>query len=437
MGNRVRLPLSALAMGALLGSAFIGAISAGATSAPPVHVIGVDNASPSGHNFSYVDFFPHSATTVHLGDVIDFAWNASSLDGFHTATLLKPGQSVAAGYAAPENALIASDEDAAFHVQLNPSVLAPSDPTCGHDASHPCTYSLDNNSQLNSGAMPTVAGGHFFVTTERDGDVSVPTTINFLCLIHPGMVGSFTIVPTATAATTSTVETAAATAQYNSETTGALAAEATADEKSVANNGDGTHTITMTAGTASAGVEVLEMLPKRVEIRPGDKVKWVTSTRIDIHTVTFPKGIGSNSVDPLLFACEVAGDTDGPTLGPPSFCSNPAAIENHVVPQAQGPTAIASTSTVATSGIIANGPPQFPTNYTFSFPNSGTFAYQCRIHDNMVGTIVVNPAQNPTTPPVLAQTGGGSPWQHLPLLLGAIVVLFGLAVLRVRSVVRR
>ena len=305
-------------------------------------------------------------------------------------------------------------------------MLAPSDPSCGHDASHPCTYSLDNNSQLNSGAMPTAPGDHFFVTTFRDGDVPAPTTINFLCLIHPGMVGSFTIVPAGTAAT----------AQYNTETTGALAAEAAADEKSVANNADGTHTITMTAGTASSGVEVLEMLPTRVEIRPGDTVKWVTSTRIDIHTVTFPKGSGSDSVDPLLFACEVTGDTDAASIGPPNFCSNPAAIENHVVPQPQGPTTIASTSTVATSGVIAAvGPLGFPNHYTFSFPNSGTFAYQCRIHDHMVGTIVVNRAQNPT-PAVLPATGGGSPQPVLPLLLGALAIVFGLAVLRLRALVR-
>jgi plastocyanin len=438
VGKRVRLVSTALAGAAMAAGIFVGTLSAGASVAPPVHVIGVDNASPSGNNFSYVDFFPHSATMVHLGDVIDFAWNAGSADGFHTATLLPPGQSVADGYAAPENQLIVPDEDTAFHLQINPSVAAPTDPTCGHVASSPCDYSLDNHSRLNSGAMPAASGGHFFVTTSRDGDVSAPTTINFLCLIHIGMVGSFTIVPAGTAATTSTAETAAATAQYNAETTGALAAESAADQKSVSNNGDGTHTITMTAGTASSGVEVLEMLPKRVEIRPGDKVKWVTSTKIEVHTVTFPEGSGSNSVDPLTFACEVQGETDAPSTGPPSFgCSSPSAIENHISPQPQGPTAIASTSTVASSGVIANGPPQFPTNYTFSFPNSGTFAYQCRIHDHMVGTIVVNPAQNPTTPPVLAQTGGGLPLRLLALVLGALAVLFGLAVIRLRSLVRR
>jgi len=429
---------TALALGALIASVFIAAVPAAATN-PPVHVIGVDNASPSGHNFEYVDFFPHSATSVHLGDVIDFAWNAGSSDGFHTATLLKPGQSVVDGYADPANQLIVADEDTAFHTQINPSVLAPSDPTCGHAASHPCTYSLDNNSRLNSGAMPTAPGGHFFVTTSRDGDVRAPRTINFVCLIHPGMIGSFTIVPLEAATTTSTAETAASTAQYNTASAGALAAETAADEKSVTNNGDGTHTITMTAGTASTGVEVLEMLPKRVEIRPGDKVKWVTATRIDIHTVSFPKGIGSNSVDPLPFACEVTGGTDDPATGPPpSFgCSSPAAVEAHLVPQAQGPTAIASTSTVASSGVIAaEGTGPFPDRFTFSFPNSGTFAYMCRIHDNMVGTIVVNRAQNPT-PPVLPATGGGTPWGPLPLLVGALALLCGLALLRFRSLVRQ
>jgi plastocyanin len=439
VGKRVRLLSTALALGALVGSVFVGTLSAGATS-PPVHVIGVDNASPSGHNFEYVDFFPHAATKVHLGDVIDFAWNAGSPDGFHTATLLRPGQSVADGYAAPENQLVVGDEDKDFHVQINPKVLAPSNPTCGHLVSAPCIYSLDNNRQLNSGAMPTAPGGHFFVTTERDGEMEAPKTINFVCLIHPGMVGSFTIVPEDSAATTSTAETTAATAQYNTATTGALAAAANVEEKSEFSLNDGTHTITLTAGTASSGVEILEMLPKRVEIRPGEKVKWVTSTRIDIHTVTFPSGSGSASVDPLPFACEVEGGVDAASTGPPNFgCSSPQAIEDHIVAQPQGPTAIASTSTVATSGLMAaEGPFGFPNNYTFSFPNSGTFAYQCKIHDNMVGTIVVKQAEAETqaTTAVLAQTGGGSPWRLVPLLLGALALVIGLAAIRLRTLVR-
>ena len=29
----------------------------------------------------------------------------------------------------------------------------------------------------------------------------------------------------------------------------------------------------------------------------------------------------------------------------------------------------------------------FPNSYAFHFPNPGSFAYQCRIHDHMIGSI--------------------------------------------------
>jgi hypothetical protein len=101
----------------------------------------------------------------------------------------------------------------------------------------------------------------------------------------------------------------------------------------------------------------------------------------------------------------------------------------------KGPTAIATVSTVATSGVLLSalaGAP-LPDRYTFSFPNAGTFAYQCRIHDNMIGTIAV--AAIPA-PPVLPATGGGSPRPVLPLLFGTLALIFGVAMLRVRSLIR-
>jgi plastocyanin len=191
----------------------------------------------------------------------------------------------------------------------------------------------------------------------------------------------------------------------------------------------------MTAGAAAPRVEVLEMLPNNVAIKQGDKVTWVDKG-FDIHTVTFPRGSGSNSVDPFQPpVCEGSGTTDTPAPnpgGPPPFgCSSPQAVEAPIEIGAKGPTAIASTSTVASSGIIlsaAAGAP-LPDRYTFTFTGAGTFAYQCRVHDNMVGTISV------AAPAVLPATGGG-PWRPIGLLLGVLALLCGLAGLRFRSLIR-
>jgi plastocyanin len=129
------------------------------------------------------------------------------------------------------------------------------------------------------------------------------------------------------------------------------------------------------------------MLPRRVHIEAGDKVKYITTTIKDIHTVTFPRGHESDSVDPLPSFCE-ASPNDIPAVSP-FACSSPLAFEVHINPQPQGTNVISSVHSVGSSGIVATPPAPFPTNFTFSFPNAGSFEYQCRIHDHMVGAIVV------------------------------------------------
>ena len=433
MNKFVRVGLSLLSGVCLTGAMGASGIHAGAAvAAAPAATIGVDNATPSGHNFEYVDFFPRNATVIRDNSTIAFQWNAGSPDGFHTATLLPADSSPGPTTWAGSNALVNPDEAAdGNQLQLNPSVVAPSQPGCGFGPQADCSY--DGGHQLNSGALPTPTGATFRVHIFLDA--SAPTTLHFVCLIHPGMQGSLTVLPAdyegPLQISTSASSSAAASSQYASDTTEALAAESAANNKAVSTNSDGTHTITMSAGTASQHVEVAEMLPNRVEIRPGDHVKWTTGTKSDIHTVTFPQG-DNPQTEPIPFVCESASGADTNASAPgPIGCSNPAAFEIHFNPAPVGPTVITSTSTVASSGIVANPPAPFPTSYTFTFSNSGTFAYQCRIHDHMVGSIVVNPAQAAANPAVLPQTGGRSssiPWW--PAGLGLVLVLAGLAALR-------
>jgi plastocyanin len=351
--------------------------------------IGVDHSTPSGHNFEYTDFFPRTGVTIHSGDVVDFGW-ASTPDGFHTATVLKNGETPNDAWSTVYPFAQPDADDGAGQLQLNPKI-GPSNPppgsgapgACG-DATTPCAY--DGSTDVNSGPNGTDGASHFFVQV----NAAAGSTIIFVCLIHPGMAGSLSVADPATTSSTASDVSAAAQSQADADTSAALAKEAAVNNSSSATNADGTHTITMTAGTAVPYVEIAEMLPNDVQIAAGDTVNWVTTTIADPHTVTFPLG-DDPSTEPIPSVCEGTGSTDGPfnpgAPGPP--CGDPTMFETHLNPAPSGGTVISATTTVATSGIIGTPPGPFPNSYAFSFPASGSFTYQCRIHDHMTGTVTV------------------------------------------------
>jgi plastocyanin len=137
--------------------------------------------------------------------------------------------------------------------------------------------------------------------------------------------------------------------------------------------------VNLVAGTASEHVEVAEMLPQDATIRPGTTVRWVTLAKKDIHTVTFPDGTPQG--EPLPGLCELPNGIDGP---PP--CTGDFEIGFDPGPKEK--PIITSPTTFASSGVIANLP-SLPNDTSFSFPTAGTFTYQCKVHDHMVGTIHV------------------------------------------------
>ncbi len=461
MKGKGRLVGAMLGTISLLGGLVVGALDASAAkSAKPVsrphqttcifvcpadgfnvYTIGVDAINPPGKNFEYTDFFPRgfktSATgavtpslTVRNGDVLHFLWTPqASPDSAHTATLVAQNESLATAQG-KYSPLKPDSDDGAGKFIANPLTFAPTEPSCG-TASSPCLY--DGGNDLNSGFKVNANGtnnpSEFFVDLELDMTDRSSATVHFFCALHPGMIGQVRVLSENADTTTTTEGQAAADAltQYTTETTGAVAAEAAANQTSVTNNGDGTKNVTMTAGTGAPHVEVLEMLPNNVSIKKGDKVTWV-DRGFDIHTVTFPKGSGSDAADPFQPpVCEGSGTTDSPAPNPnqpPAFgCSSPAVAEQPLELGPFGPTSIASTSTVASSGVLlaaAAGAP-FPDRYSFSFPNAGTFAYQCRIHDHMVGTITVA-AQPAVAPVALPPTGGGG---HRGIPIGLILVGVG------------
>jgi plastocyanin len=379
------------------GVLIVPALSTAAHAAVQTVAISVDHTPPAGHDFEYVDFFPRSGVKIHSGDVVDFGWSASP-DGFHTATLLKTGETPAQGWAAHPFAVPDAD-DGASQLQLNPAITNPTHPPAGSgapgacgSAASPCVY--NGSAELSSGANGSDGKSHFFVKV----NVPAGTTVNIVCLVHPGMTASFDVVGASAAASTPSDVASATASQAAADTSGALAAEAAASTPQVTTNANGTHTVTVTAGTATDHVEVVEMLPGNTMITAGDTVRWMTKTMKEIHTVTFPQGFNPlTNPDPSY--CE--GTPDVAFNGPPSGTAcggNPSKLETHLNPAPVGSTTIPSPVTLASSGLIASSPGPFPSGYSFTFPDAGTFTYQCQIHQHMTGTLtVLSAAATPVT----------------------------------------
>jgi len=392
MENRRRL-LPAVALASLVASMFMGTIAAGASQGARAYLIGVDAAGPTGHNFEYVDFFPRGQVlpndppaVVGNGAVLDFRYNVGSLDGLHTATLLPLGETP--GQAWSQQPLITGDEPESApppNVVLNPSALYQSPANCG-DASHPCVYT--GAAEVNSGAMPAFTPStDFFVKISLNR--STPAIVHYVCLIHPGMEANLKVVPGPGSSPAAFASNSAS--QWAADTTAAFAAESQANSSAVSPNGDGTNTVTMTAGTATRFVEVAEMLPWNVAVHRGDTVKWITLTQKDPHTVSFPDLQENFSPqDPIQPVCEGATGDTAATGPPPDFGCGASPVEFAVDLFPQGPTQISDSTTMASSGVIATFG-GLPDRYSFSFPNSGTFSYQCRIHDHMNGVVTVAP----------------------------------------------
>jgi plastocyanin len=381
---RSRLLLGVVGAATLLLGMAVPVVSASAGRTNATFSVGVGAASPAGHNFDYMDFFPRANVSVHRGDVVGFQW-ANDPDGFHTATVLKDGESPPDAW--NSNPLFVPDtDDPNGQLQANPAVFGPSNPACGNTDTNACQY--DGTSDLNSGANATDGQAGYFVQF----NVAAGTTVNYVCLIHPGMAATVNVVDDQTPASTQSDLDTAATAQAQDDTAGALAAEKAASDTSTTTNPDGTKTVTMTAGTSTPRVQVLEFLPMNVQVDAGDTVKYAAKGT-DPHTVTFP--MGTSEGEPLVPMCEGDPDTAAdPTQNPP--CGDPTLFEQHLYPAPSGATSIDTPTTFGTSGII--GIPHAPSDYSYTFPSAGTFQYICHIHDHMIGTVTVAAVSTPATP---------------------------------------
>ena len=410
-----RLGVAATTFGLVTTAA--GFLPASAVAAPTMLTIGVDNATPAGHNWEFLDYYPRGGVSIHNGGLIHFKLGTAP-DAFHTATL----GACLSNTGAPVACTSGASTETAEQLQLNfPQVVPDGDSgstagdaagqrlfsnkvffatkppagsgapgACG-DATTPCPW--DGSEELNSGALPP-GGTDYYYQINLGSAPTQPITVNYFCAVHgPTMKGSFTVVPNGTAESLQTNLDTAAASQYTPQLAQGTSAESAASTDSVTTNSNGTKTYDLTAGTESPDglVQVLEMLPQTVNITAGDTVRWTSKTNNDPHTVSFPQGAGSTPVDPISGPfCEDLSTGDAPPTGNPPCGGNFALFELHYNSAPQGAAAIDSATTAASGGVIeaaSTGWEQIATHNSFSFPNAGTFAYQCLFHDHMTGVV--------------------------------------------------
>jgi plastocyanin len=440
MARRLLL-VAAAAPIVVLALASAGGARTSAAVTPQTLTIKVDEAPPTGHNWEFLDYFPRSGVSVHNNDTLHFAFQTASLDGFHNVTLGTPSQSTdSISTANPPfgSDSGAGDGDPAGSQSFNgffgtfPPAGSGASGACG-DSTTPCTY--DGTQDVNSGALFNGGPTDFYIKIQLTGGAPSSTmTVNYICTVHgPVMNGTFDIVPNATTPSTQADLDAAAGTQYAADTAAGQTAESAVGSAAVTTNADGTHTISLLAGTESADghTQILEMLPNSVTIKPGDHVKWTSGTAHDPHTVSFPLGSAPGPTDPFPPLCDSATGPDTlPTAGPPTFgCTGPpgppSGLEIGYQPAAIGGTSISSTSTLASSGVIDLGAyyGTVPTSYTFTFTAAGTFKYQCAIHDHMTGQVLAA-VTVPATGARSAESAG-SAWLLLLIPGGAVLLALG------------
>jgi plastocyanin len=137
------------------------------------------------------------------------------------------------------------------------------------------------------------------------------------------------------------------------------------------------------AGRNGTGAEIASMFPANLAVNVGDTVTFRNNDETDVHTVTFGPATLRSHIETTFVAPQGKRILLNPLGG---FASEPP-----------GSTAVPYDGTNHGNGYLNSGllfpkgaPAQAgPKTYQVTFATPGTYHYECVIHPNMDGTIVV------------------------------------------------
>lgn len=173
-----------------------------------------------------------------------------------------------------------------------------------------------------------------------------PGAYRFICMLHPTMAATLTVVAAGKPIESSAALTAAAARAVTADI---------ADAARAAGSVPAPPAGTVQAGAMGRELTVNQFFPQTVTVSAGQPVTW-RDANYEPHVIVFGRQITPD--DPLVFG------------GP-----NPAPGSSY-------------TTELAVSGLIG-AKPFASSTYALTFPTAGTYQYICAIHPGMAGTVVV------------------------------------------------
>jgi len=312
-------------------------------------------------------FFPEEIT-VNTGDTVFF-----EIRGFHTVTFPSGGEVPKLflqedGPGTP--AMGGTPATGGGRTVLNPAAAFPAG-----------NANYDGTAYANSGLPIDPTAPPYTLT------FTTPGTYEYICLVHPAVMKARIVVQEQGA---ERPHDQAAYDQMASEQEAALIERGRALIEQAGNAsspaaGTGGTVHEVSAGVGEDQVQVLQFLPRELEIKVGDSVRWTNPTATEPHTVTF---LGGEPAPEFVIPEPGAG-------GPPTLVFNPA------MAFPAGEPTYAGTGYV-NSGVLGRDLPEFPAEFprsaTFAvtFDAAGEYNYYCAFHaggpddeGSMTGAITV------------------------------------------------
>ena len=313
------------------------AVEAQATQAQTYTVLA---GSDAAGNTALLSFAPN-LLQVHRGDTVQ--WVIMSFHNVHFEQEIAP-------------LVVAPEVDGKPLPQLNPAIAFPTVENGG-------TYS---GGDANSGIPldPANASATFSLVMDAE-----PGHYSYFCDIHPGMVGTITIVDNATSIPSPAEVLAAGAGQLLAAGGTAMqaAAQASMQPPTVSDSGALQVKAGLQAGTAS----VLQFFPSVAVIDAGQSVTWsIDPTNMEPHFVAWPSFQQGTEFDIM--------PQEG---GPPIIALN----ENSLGTTPDG-------AQVGAEGTFNSGLRLPGQSFTLTFTEPGVYNYVCPIHAGMQGVVIVQPA---------------------------------------------